>query len=229
MACTAVTLTAFGLICTSTGTIRLIAGLNLLGALAGALWLTHQVRFRALGPAIGLTLAFLVLAGLGLAAVHALNTIPTALATVAATLAAAWISVFWPAPGLAGRAPRPGLPNPLAVAGVLIATVAATVAIHYAAGSATAGADRASSLAVWAYSSGGQLQIGAQQPAGHGAAWLRIVVTQAGITTAAWNNVRLAPGQTWEAHPLALTGNGLVRVVALRGGVVVARLSAWPG
>jgi hypothetical protein len=203
-----------------------IAGLCLAGALAGALWLAAQARFRAIVPAIGLTLAFLVLAGLALAAVHAPGAVPTALAIGAVTVAAAWASVWYPAPGHAERQerlPRPGL---IAVAGVLIFAVTAVLAVHYAAASAGADGDGASSLAVWAYPAGGQLHVGAQQPAGHGAASLRIVVIQAGVTEASWSNIRLAPGQPWEAPALTLTGNGPVRVIALHAGTVVASLSA---
>ena len=89
----------------------MIAGLCLAGALAGALWLAARARFRAIVPAIGLTLAFLVLAGAALAAVHALSTVPAALAIGAVTVAAAWASVWYPAPGRAewqARLPRPG-------------------------------------------------------------------------------------------------------------------------
>jgi hypothetical protein len=73
---------------------------------------------------------------------------------------------------------------------------------------------------------GDQLHVGARQPDGHSAVSLRIVVTRAGITAAAWSNVRLEPGQAWEAPALSLTGGGPVRVVALRAGTVVASLSA---
>ena len=65
-----------------------------------------------------------------------------------------------------------------------------------------------------------------EQPAGHGATSLRIVVTQAGVTVATWNDIRLAPGQTWEAPALTVTGKGPVQVVALHGGTVMASLSS---
>jgi hypothetical protein len=230
-ACSAVTIAAVAATCAPAGPLRLIAGLSLLAALACALWLLHRARFPALVPAIGLTLAFLVLAGLALAAAHWLTAFPAALTTAAAALTAAWASVRYPEaqrPDQPERAPKLK-PGPLAVAGVLVFALTATLAIRYAATSATTGSAAASSLAVWAYPAGDQLHVGARQPAGHGSASLRIVVTQAGITTAAWNNVRLAPGQAWEAPALTLTGSGPVQVTALRAGTVVASLSAAAG
>jgi hypothetical protein len=182
---------------------------------------------RAIVPAIGLTLVFLVLAGLGLAAAHALNAVTTALAVGIAALAV----TCYAARGIAerrGKAERKARPNPLAIAGVLVFAVVSVLAVRYAAGSATADADGASSLAVWAYPSGDELQVGVRQPPGQGAASLRVVVTQAGITATTWNNIRVAPGQTWEAPALTLTGSGTVRVVVLRAGTVVASVSA-PG
>jgi hypothetical protein len=222
MACSAVTTASFGIICTSgAGPVRLIAGLSLLGAFAYAIWLLHNPRFRAVVPAVGLTLAFLILAGFALAAVHALSTVPTALAIGVVTLAAAWASV------LSGPAERVKPPSPLAVIGAVIFAAAAVLAVHYAAASATADGDAASSLAVWAYPTGDQLQVGVQQPAGHGTVSLRIVVTQAGVTVVAWNNIRLAPGQTWKAPALTppLTGHGPIQISALHAGTVVASLS----
>jgi hypothetical protein len=121
---------------------------------------------------------------------------------------------------------RPGF---VVVAGVLAFTITATLAVRYSATSATADSSAASSLAIWAYPVGDRLQVGAQQPDGHGAISLRIVVTQSGVTAVSWNNVRLAPGQAWEAPALTLTGSGPVRVTALRAGTVVATLSASPG
>ena len=91
---------------------------------------------------------------------------------------------------------------------------------------ATADADGASSVAIWAYPSGDRLNVGVQQPAGHGSTSLRIVVSRAGVTVATWNDIRLAPGQTWQAPALTVTGDGPVQVVALSGGTVVASLSS---
>jgi hypothetical protein len=225
-AITAVTIASAGAICLTAGPLRLIAGLSLLAALACAMCILHRARFDAIVPAGGLTLVFLVLAGLGLAAVHLLSVVPTTLTVGTAALAVAWASVRSPAGRHPARAARPGTPGYLAVAGVLVFAITATLAVRYAATSATADSAGASSLAVWAYPVGDQLHVGAQQPDGHGAVSLRIVVTQAGVTTAAWNNVRLGAGQAWEAPALALTGTGPVRVVALRAGTVVASLSA---
>jgi len=152
----------------------------------------------------------------------------------------AWAGVYSPASPVAptstpspiaagsARAARREAPGYLALAGVLAFAIMATLAVRSAATSATADSSKATSLAVWAYPVGGQLQVGAQQPAGHGAVSLRIVVTQAGVTAAAWSNVRLGPGQAWQAPALTLSGRGPVRVVALRAGTVVARLSASP-
>jgi len=207
------------MVCASSGPVRLIGGLGLIGAFACAAWLMHRARFAAFVPAVGLTLIFLILAGLALAAVHALSTVPVALALAAVTLATIWAGASYPAPRF-----KP--PNALAAIGILIFAVAAGLAVHYAAASAAADADGASSVAIWAYPSGGQLHVGVQQPPGHGAASLRIVVTQAGVTLATWNDIHLAPGQTWEAPALTVTGDVPARVVALQGGTVVASLSS---
>jgi hypothetical protein len=195
----------------------------LLCAFACAVWLLYRARLGAIVPAIGLTLAFLILAGLALAAVHALSAVSTALTVGLVTVAAAWAGAFRPGAGPAERN-RKSL-SLLAVAGAATFAAAAVLAVHYAAVSATADADRASSLAIWAYPSGDQLQVGVQEPAGHPAVSLRIVVTQAEATATAWN-VRIAPGQTWEAPALTRTGNGPFRVVALHAGTVVASLPA---
>lgn len=207
----------------------MIVGLVLIAALVCALWANRRERFEAIVPAIGLTLAFLILAGLALAAAHALSAIPVALTLGAFTLAAAWFAVRSRAAARSERAEsasRRKQPNLLAVAGVLVFAVAAVLAVRYSATSATADADEASSVAIWAYPSGGQLHIGVTQPAGHGAASLRIVVTQAGATIATWNDVRLAPGQTWDAPPLTVAATGPAKVVALDGQTVVASLSS---
>jgi hypothetical protein len=225
VACSGVATASFGIIvCAAAGPVRLIAGLSLLCAFACAVWLLHRPRLGAIVPAIGLTLAFLILAGLALAAVHALGAVPAALAMGIVTVAAAWASAFRVGPGPAERNRKPL--SLLAVAGAATFAAAAVLAVHYAAVSATADADRASSLAIWAYPSGDQLQIGLQAPAGQPGVSLRIVVTQAEAVAAEWNNVRIAPGQTWEAPALTLTGNGPVQVVALHAGAVVASLSA---
>jgi len=234
-ACSAVAIASFGLICASSaGPVRQIAGLSLIGAFACAVWLVHRERFAAIVPAIGLTLAFLILAALALAAVHALSTVPVALVLGVVTLAATWAGASSrapyptpsPTPELAERRAGPRPPNPLAVTGVLVFATAAVLAVHYSAASATADADGASSVAIWAFPSGDQLQVGVQQPAGHGTASLRITVTQAGVTVATWDNIRLAPGQTWEAPALTISGNGPAQVLALHGGTVVASLSS---
>jgi uncharacterized membrane protein (UPF0136 family) len=220
---------SFGIIGSgAAGTVRLIAGLSLLCALACACWLLHQARPRGAVAAAGLALACLILTGAGLAAVHALRAVPVALAIGVLTLAAAWASAARrgprPADGARTRAPL----NLLALAGAGIFAAAAVLAVHYAADSATADADGASSLAIWAYPAGGRLQVGVQAPAGHGAVSLRIVVTQAGTAARAWPNVRIAPGQTWEAPPFAPRGRGPVQVVALDAGTAVATVSASP-
>lgn len=228
VACSTVTTGSFGIICAFAGPVRLIAGLGLLGALAFAIWLLCEARSRAVVPAAGLTLAFLILAGFALAAVHALSTVPTALAIGVAAQAAALASVLCPAPEPVERGARLRPPPALAVIGAVVFAAAAILAVRYAAASATADGDAASSFAVWAYPAGGQLRVGVQQSAGHAVASLRIVVTQAGATAAAWSNVRLAPGQTWNAPALTLTGHGPVQVVALHAGSVVASLSPSP-
>lgn len=227
-ACSAVAIASFVAICASSaGPVRQIAGLALIGALAFAIWFLHRRRSDAIVPAIGLSVAFLILVGLALAAVHILSTVPVALMLVAATLLAAW----------AGAARRPSaLPerrswltprHPLALAGVLIFAAATVVAVHHSAASATKDADGASSVAIWAYPSGHQLHVGVEQPAGHGAASLRIVVSEAGVTIATWNDVHIAAGQTWEAPALTISGNvPAAQVVAFHGETVVASLSS---
>ena len=229
--CSAVAIASFGVVCaTSVGPVRLIAGLGLIGAFAFALWFMHRRRFDALVPTTGLTLAFLILAGLALAAVHVLNPVPVALVTALATLAAAWAGASHPAsasyPELAERRAWFKPRHPLAVTGVLIFAAATVVAVRYSADSATVDADKASSVALWAYPSGGQLHVGVEQPAGHGTTSLRIVVSQAGVTVATWSDIRLVAGQTWEAPALTVTGKGPAKVVALHGGTVVASLSS---
>ncbi|MBS2964719.1 hypothetical protein KGA66_16800 [Actinocrinis puniceicyclus] len=228
-ACSTLAVAAFVVVCASSaGPVRQIAGLGLAGALLCAAWLVHRARFEAIVPAAGLTLVFLVLAGLALAAVHALSTVPFALTLTLVTLAALWAGALRAPAGSAGsaeRSARLNAPPPLAAAGVLAFAAAAVLAVHHGASAATADADAASSVAIWAYPSGGQLQVGARQPAGRGGTSLRIVVTQAGVTVATWNDIRLAPGGTWQAPAFTVTGDGPVRVVALHGGTVVASLS----
>lgn len=224
-ACSALALAAFGTLCAApAGPVRQTAGLSLIGALAFAVWLVQRTRLEAIVPTIGLCLAFLILTGLALAAVHVLSTVPVALVMTIATLAAAWISAPHPGPAdlRAWLKPR----HPLALAGVLLFAAATILAVRYSAASATADTNGASSVAIWAYPSGGQLHVGVEQPAGHGATTLRIVVTRAGATIATWTGIHLAPGQTWQAPALTVTGSGPVQVVALHGGTTVASLSS---
>ena len=183
---------------------------------------------RVLVSGLGLTLVFLVLAGLGLAAAHALNSVTTALVVGGAALTATCYGARWVAERR-GKAERKTPLNPLVIAGVLVFVVASVLAVRYAADSATADADEASSLAVWAYPAGGELRVGIQQPSGGGEASLRVVVNQEGAAARAWNNIRLSPGQTWAAPAFTLTGNGPVDVQVLSGGAVVASVSASRG
>jgi hypothetical protein len=183
---------------------------------------------RVLVSGIGLTLVFLVLAGLGLAAAHVLNSVTTALAAGGAALTAICYAARWVAERR-GKAERKTPLNPLVIAGVLVFAVASVLAVRYAAGSATADADGASSLAVWAYPAGGELRVGIQRPPGGGEASLRVVVNQEGAASRAWNNIRLAPGQTWAAPAFTLTGSGPVDVRVLSAGAVVASVSASRG
>lgn len=228
VACCALSAASSGLIISAaTGPIRVIAGLSLLCAFALTVWLLYQRRLRAIVPAMGLTVTFLVLAGVALAAVHALGAVPAAVTVGVVTLAAAWASAWRPGPG--PQQPRRKPLSLLAVAGAAVFAAAAVLGVHYAAVSATADADGASSLAIWAYPSGDQLQVGVQAAAGSATGALRIVVTQAGAPAATWNDIRIASGQTWEAPALTLTGNGTVRVVALHAGTVEASLSTSPG
>jgi hypothetical protein len=222
----AATALSLGLICASAGPVRLTGVLILLGTFVGSIWIAHQARFAAIAPAIGLALGCLILIGLVLAVLHALNADGVALAIGAVSVTVAWLSSLYPAADVLERRTSVKPPRRMAVGGAVI--FAAALAVHYSAVSATAGSAGASSLAVWAYPAGQQLLVGAQQPAGHGSTSLRIVVIQAGITTAAWNDVHLATGRTWRAPPLTMTGNGIIRVLAQRGGVVVASFSAEP-
>jgi hypothetical protein len=227
--CSAVTTGSFAMICIfPAGPVRVIAGLSLLGAFTCALWLLGRARWDAVVPAVGLTLAFLILAGFALAAVHALSPVPAALAVGVAALAAGWASVFCPATELgesAERRARSRPPNPLVVIGTVMFAAATILAVRYAVASATADGDAGSSVAVWVYPTGGQLQVGVLEPAGNTVASLRIVVTQAGVTAATWD-IRVPGGKTWNAPALTLTGHGPVQVVALQAGTVVASLSA---
>jgi hypothetical protein len=226
-ACSAVAIVSVCAVCAATaGPVRQIAGLSLIGALAFALWFMHRRRVDAVVPAAGLTVVFLILAGLALAAVHALDMIPVAIVLGLATLAAAWVGASRPPAEPAERRAWLKPTHPLAVVGVLIFAAAAVVAIRYSATSASSDADGASSVAIWAYPSGDQLHVGVEQPAGGGGTSLRIVVTQAGVTVATWNDVRLVAGETWQAPALTVTGNAPAQVVALHGGTVVASLSS---
>lgn len=227
MACSALAIVSFSVVCASSaGPVRQVAGLSLIAAVTLALWFLHRRRFDAIVPAIGLTLVFLVLAGLGLAAVHALGIVPVALGLALAAIAAVWAGALTRSPGLEEQRSRLRPPDPLAAIGVLVFAVAAVLAVRYSAASASADTDAASSVAIWAYPSGDQLRVGVQQPAGHGASSLRIVVTQAGATVATWNDIHLAPGQRWEAPALTITGPGPAQVVALDGTTVVASLAS---
>jgi hypothetical protein len=223
-ACSAVTVVAFGLICLSAGPVRLTAVLTLLGAFVGAIWLLHRAQFAALGPAVGLALVGLILIGLALAAAGALTTIAIAAAIGVVTLALIWASPRLLAPPAEWRTWLTR-PSPFAVAGAVIFAAATACSVVYSVASATSDSDRASSLALWAYPTGNRLDVGVWQPADHGWTSLRIVVTQAGTTIATWRDIRLAPGQTWEARPIALTGDGPTQVAVFRGGSVVASLS----
>jgi len=227
--CSGVTIASVVVSCVTAGPLRLIAGLSLLAALAWAVsLLLRRPRFDAIVPAGGLTLVFLVLAGLGLATVHILSVAATALAVGAAALMTAWAAARFRRAGRPTRAARRGAHGYLAIAGVLLFAIIATVAVRYAAASATADSSQASSLALWAYPVGNQLHVGAQQPDGHGALSLRIVVTQAGVTAATWNNIHLEPGRSWDAPALTLPRGGQVQVVALHAGTVVASLPTRP-
>jgi hypothetical protein len=232
VACSAVTVVAVGVTALSAGPVRLTAAAILLAVFVGASWLLQRARFDALGPAVGLALACLILIGLALAAVGALNSVAIASALGAVTLAAAWASTtLHPSAAHPSTAAHPAewkppqqRPSSFVVGGAVIFAAAAACSVYYSAASATADSERASSPALWAYPVGDQLDVGLQQPAGYGSTSLRIVVTQAGITIAAWKDIRVAPGQTWKARPIALTGSGPAQVVAFRGGIVVARL-----
>lgn len=226
--CSAVSALATGLVLASAGPVKVAGGLVVLGAFASALWIAQRSRFAAVAPAIGLVLASLVLIGLGLAAAHVLSTSFAALAVGTVTIAVAWAGSRRPEqPPRRQASPRRF--HLAAAGGAVFFVVAAAFAIHYSAVSAVADSEQATSLSVWAYPSGGQLHVGAEQPLGHGATSLRIVVSYAGATAATWNNVDLYPGQTWKAPLLGLPRNGAIRVVACHGRDVVATLSVQSG
>jgi hypothetical protein len=237
VACSAVTVAAFGVICVSSGPLRLAAVAILLGTFVGVIWFLDRAQFATLGPALGLALAGLILIGLALAAVGALTIDVIAAAIGASTLAASWAGTAWAGTAWAS-APHPGapaaaaawgtrqrLPGPFAVGGAVIFATAAACAVHYSAASATADSDQASSPALWAYPAGDRIDVGVRQPAGQRPTSLRIVVTQAGVTLAVWKDVRVGPGQTWEATPIALRGDRPTKVIAFHGESVVASLS----
>jgi hypothetical protein len=223
-ACSAATALACGLICMTSGPFRLAAALLLLGAFIGSIWILHRARFAALGPSVGLALAGLTLIGLAFAAAGALTIVPIASAIAAVTLAAAWARTLYPGTA-AERGTQVKRPGPFAVGGVIIFAVLAAFSVRYSAVSATADSDHASSPALWAYPVGDQFDVGVRQPAGQPPTSLRIVVTQAGSTLAAWQDIRLAPGQAWRAQLIALSIDGPVQVVAFQGKTIVARLS----
>ena len=226
--CSAVAALATGLVLVSGGPVKVAPGLVVLGAFACALWIAQRSRFVAVASAVGLVLASLVLIGVGLAAAHVLSTSFAALAVGAVTIAVAWAGSRGPEqPPRQQASPRRF--HLAAAAGAVFFVVAAAFAIHYSAVSAVADSEQATSLSVWAYPSGGQLHVGAEQPLGHGATSLQIVVSYAGTTAATWNNVDLSPGGTWKAPLLALPRNGPIRVVARHGQDVVATLSVQSG
>ena len=227
LTCSAVSALATGLVLVSAGPVKVTGGLVVLGAFVSALSIAQRSRFAAVAPAIGLVLASLVLIGLGLAAAHVLNTSFAALAVGAVTIAVAWAGSRPARPPRQQASPRRF--HLAAAAGAVFFVVAAAFAIHYSAVSAVADSEQATSLSVWAYPSGGQLHVGAEQPVGHRATSLRIVVSYAGTTAATWNNVDPSPGQTWKAPLLALPRNGPIRVVARHGQDVVATLSVQSG
>jgi hypothetical protein len=235
--CSAVAVGAFAVICVAAGPVRLVAAAILLGAFVGAIWLLQRAQFAALGPAVGLALASLILIGLALAAAGLLDVDALAAAIGASTLAIAWLNTVWLGTAWAGprhqatendaaeRTSWRKRPSPLAIGGAVLFAAAAACSVHYSADSATADSDQASTPALWAYPAAGRLDVGVWQPDDQGSASLRIVVTQAGTTIAFWPDVRLAPGQTWRARPVALRGDAPTQVVAYQGRTVVARLS----
>jgi hypothetical protein len=228
LVCSAVAALAVGLVLVSTGPLKLAGGLILLGALASAVWIAQRSRFVALAPAIGLALASLILIGVVLAAAHVLSTGFAALAVGALTVAVAWTGSRRPEQPARQWRTTARL-NLVAAAGAVFFAVAAAFAIYYSAVSAAADSQQATSLSVWAYPAGGQLHVGAEQPLGHGDAYLRIIVSYAGTTAATWNNVDLSAGRTWKAPLLTLPRGGPIRVVARRGPDVVATLSVQSG
>jgi hypothetical protein len=222
--CSTVAALAAGVVLVSAGPVKLVGGLVLLGAFASALWIAQGSRFAAVAPAIGLVLASLVLIGLALAAAHVLGTDLAALVVGAVAVAVAWTGRR--RPEQPGQRRRPPVPIDLvAAAGVMFFFIAAAFAVHYSAVSAVADSEQATSLSVWAYPSGDELHVGAEQPLGHTATSLRIIVSYAGTTAATWNNVNLSPGQTWKAPSLALPRTGSIRVVARHGQELVATLT----
>jgi hypothetical protein len=228
LACSTVAVLATGLVFVSADAVKVAGGLVLLGAFASALWIAQRSRFVAIAPAIGLVLASLILIGLGLAAAHVLSTSFATPAIGVVTIAVAWAGSRRPEqPPRQRTAPRQF--NLVAAAGAVFFVIAAAFAIHYSAVSAVSDSEQGTSLSVWAYPSGGRLHVGAEQPLGHGATSLRIVVGYPGANAATWNNVDLSPGQVWKAPLLALPRNGPIRVVALRGQDVVAALSVQSG
>jgi hypothetical protein len=224
LGCSVAAALAFALVLASTGSLKLAGGLILLGAFVGAILLAQGFRFVSVAPAVGLVLASLVLIGVGLAAVHMLNSGVAPAAAAIATIGVAWIG--WRRTVVDPRNPRPTRRlNWVAGAGVAFFAMAAAFAIHYSAVSVTADSNRATSLALWAYPSHGHLHVGVEQPAGRNLGPVLIVVTYAGTTAATWRNVDLAPDQTWQAPPLALPRSGAIRVTVRRGGRVIATLS----
>jgi hypothetical protein len=215
---------AAGLVLVSAGPVKLVGGLVLLGAFGSALWIAQGSRFAAVAPAIGLVLASLVLIGFALAAAHLLGTGFAALVVGAVTVAVAWTGRRRPEQPVQRRR-SPVQLDLVAAAGVVFFFIAAAFAVHYSAVSAVADSEQATSLSVWAYPLGDELHVGAEQPLGHTATSLQIVVSYAGTTATTWNNVNLSPGQTWKAPLLALPRSGSIRIVARDGQNLVATLS----
>jgi hypothetical protein len=221
LACSAVAAIAVGLVLVSNGLVKQAAGLIVLAAFVTALWIAQKRAYIAFAPAVGLALASLVLIGVALAAAHLLNTGFTTLGVGAITVGVACTG-----------ARRPHLPtqrrmrsaqlNVFAAAGAIFFIVSATFAVHYSAVSAVADSNQATSLSVWAYPSGDQLHVGAEQAPGHSAISLQIVVSYAGTVAATWGNVNLFPGHAWKAPSLALPRSGApIRVVARQGKDIV--------
>jgi hypothetical protein len=224
LVCSAVTALAVGLVLVSSGLVKQAAGLLVLAAFVTALWIAQKRAYIAVAPAVGLLLASLVLIGVALAVAHLLTTGITTMAVGAITVGVACAGARRPRQPAKRRRGSAQL-NVSAAAGTIFFVIAAIFAVHYSAASAVTDSNQATSLSVWAYPSGDQLHVGAEQPLGHSATSLQIVVSYAGTATATWSNVNLSPGHAWRAPSLALPRSGPIRVVARHGQDVVATLS----